>query len=294
MKTIPAALLAVMQSQTPTIAHALKITRLDGQIFGYTSHDKDVTISGVTYRASPGLSVTNVVTTAGGAVGNLELSTLNDGTTFSTIEVLSGLWRDAAFTLFRYDHAIPANGVDTLLVGVVGNATVSRDSVVVELRDIRQYLQQPVGSASSPTCRYRLGDAKCGVNLAGQNNASPPYDLTTTGTLTAVTDNQTFEDGSLAGWPDDWFGNGVLTWISGNNNSLSGMVRSYDGATGGLVLVLPMIGTVQVGDTFSIVAGCRKRLTEDCIAKFGNVLNFGGEPHRPLLDDINQTPDVNV
>jgi hypothetical protein len=56
----------------------------------------------------------------------------------------------------------------------------------------------------------------------------------------------------------------------------------------------PAIYTVQVGDTYSLVAGCRKRLDEDCAAKFGNELNFQGEPHRPTVDDIVSTPVPSV
>ena len=57
-----------------------------------------------------------------------------------------------------------------------------------------------------------------------------------------------------------------------------------------VTLVLAMPAAVQVGDTFSIVAGCRKRL-EDCRDKFDNVLNFRGEPHRPGVDALTAAPE---
>lgn len=58
-------------------------------------------------------------------------------------------------------------------------------------------------------------------------------------------------------------------------------------ALGGVItLSLPMLLTVAVGNSFSIVAGCRKRLAEDCVAKFNNVLNFQGEPHLPGIDQL--------
>jgi hypothetical protein len=49
-----------------------------------------------------------------------------------------------------------------------------------------------------------------------------------------------------------------------------------------------------VGDTYSVHAGCRKRLAEDCLAKFDNVLNFQGEPHRPTVDDLTASPEPNA
>jgi hypothetical protein len=41
-------------------------------------------------------------------------------------------------------------------------------------------------------------------------------------------------------------------------------------------LHLPMPYDIQVGDTFTVVPGCRKRRTEDCIVKFNNIVNFRG------------------
>ena len=46
-----------------------------------------------------------------------------------------------------------------------------------------------------------------------------------------------------------------------------------------------MVATIQIGDTFTVVAGCVKTL-DACITKFDNVLNFQGEPHRPLQDAL--------
>jgi hypothetical protein len=51
---------------------------------------------------------------------------------------------------------------------------------------------------------------------------------------------------------------------------------------------------IQIGDTFSAVAGCQKRLAEDCGTKFSNVVNFGGEPHLPGIDALTSPPVVDV
>jgi uncharacterized phage protein (TIGR02218 family) len=283
VKSLPGALATHLATKQLTLATALKITRTDGVIYGFTSHDRDVTISSVLYESSPGLDVTSVVITAGLAVGNLELTTLHDGTVFTAAAVLGGVWRNAAFTLFRYNFVTPADGIETLLVGTIGEVELRQNSVVAELRDLRQYLQQPVGSVSSKTCRYRLGDSKCTKNIT-----IAPF--TVTGTLTAVTSRQEFRDSARAE-AADFFGEGVLTWTGGANTGLSQKVKEY-AANGTFTLSLPMLQTVSIGDTYSVKAGCRKRLAEDCITKFANVLNFGGEPHRPGLDALTAPPEV--
>ena len=114
---------------------------------------------------------------------------------------------------------------------------------------------------------------------------------TETGTITSVTSKQVFTDSSRTE-ADDYFGEGILTWTAGLNTGLSQKVKTYASDT--FTLSLPMIFDVQIGDTYSVIAGCRKRLDEDCAAKFSNELNFQGEPHRPTVDELTSSPEVNV
>lgn len=270
MKSIPGALLARMQGEVTDLAYGLKVTRQDGYVAGYTSHVEDVVIDGVTYRADPGLELSSIVTTSGLAVGNLELRTPNDGIVFPATDVFSRKWDHAEFEIFRFAWGAPEAGKDVLLSGHFGELELRDGEVHVELRSLAQYLQQPVGSASSRTCRYRLGDARCRVDLDA---------LRVTGTVTQVTSQQVFRD-SARTEPDDWFGEGVITFTSGQNSGISAKIRSY-AADGTFTLFLPLVLPVSVGNSYSAVPGCRKRLEEDCRDKYNNVLNFGGEPHRP-------------
>lgn len=281
-KTLPSALLTNYASGAPTVAFGLRITRADGQVYGWTSTDVDATISSVVYRAAPGLDVASLVSSAGLEVGNTELRILHEDDTITRADILAGRWNNAEFALFRYNWASPSDGVEPISAGRLGEVTPRAGHYVVELRDLRQYLQQPVGAASTKTCRARLGDPLCGVDLA-------PW--TFTGTITSVTSKQVFTDSSRTE-ADDYFGEGILTWTAGLNTGLSQKVKTYASDT--FTLSLPMIFDVQIGDTYSVIAGCRKRLDEDCAAKFSNELNFQGEPHRPTVDELTSSPEVNV
>ena len=284
MKVIPAALLAHMQSGATTLAWGVRITRIDAEVFGWTSADTDTSDIGdaVLYRAAPGLDVASWAASAGLAVGNTDLRILHEDDTITRADILAGRWDNAEFYLFRYNWASPSDGVEPISAGRLGEVTPRAGHYVVELRDLRQYLQQPVGAASTKTCRARLGDSMCMVDLG---------DWTETGTITSVTSKQVFADSSRAE-ADDYFGEGILTWTGGLNTGLSQKVKTYASDT--FTLSLPMIFNVQVGDTYSVIAGCRKRLDEDCFTKFDNVLNFQGEPHRPTVDDLTSAPEVNV
>ena len=291
MKTLPASLAAHIASRVTSLATALRITRTDGEIFGFTTHDVNDVVSGVTYSSSPGLDVTDIVLAASVAVGNLELTTLHDGTTFTTADVLGGVWRNAAFIIFRYNFASIGDGIDTLLTGTFGEFELKQNSVVAELRDLRQYLQQPVGSASSKTCRYRLGSTdknNGGLCLKDISGAT----FTVTGTLTSATSNQVFRDSSRTE-AVNWFDEGEITFNSGANSGISAKVKSY-AVDGTFTLALPLLGTVAIGNTYTAIAGCRKRLAEDCVAKFNNVLNFGGEPHRKGINSLTKPAVANA
>lgn len=280
-KTLPGAYATHVAGEATTLAYALKITRADAQVYGFTSHDVTVPIDGVTYSATQGLLVSEIVTTAGLGVDNLELRTLDDGSLFTHEQVLGGLWNNAAFLCFRYNWAAPADGVENLIAGTIGNVQLLQGEVVAELRGLQQYLQQPVGAASSRTCRARLGDSRCTVALG-------PF--THNGTVTAVASRQGFTAAGLA-QAADYFGEGEVTWLTGANAGLRMRVKAHAGG-GVFTLALPMAADIQVGDTFTAVAGCRKRLTEDCKTKFNNVLNFVGEPHRPGIDALTATPVI--
>lgn len=282
-RSTPANLATHYASGDTTLAWGLKITRTDATVYGFTSHQRDVTINAVDYLAGPGLDVQSLVSSAGMAVDNTELTIIaDDDSTFTRPDILAGRWDGAAFELFIFNWATPADGRDVVFAGHLGQVKPRRGAYVVELRGLQHYLQQPVGSVSTKTCRARLGDALCGVTLAS---------YTVTGTLTGVTSQQVFTDTSRAE-ADDYFAEGVLTFTSGANDGLSFRVRTYAADT--FTLAVPPVLPVEVGDTYSVHAGCRKRLAEDCVAKFDNALNFQGEPHRPTVDDITETPEPNA
>ena len=291
MKTIPSGLADHYALGTTAIATALKITREDGEIYGYTTHDSDAEIDGVTYLADPGLTITDIVISAGLQVGNMEITTLHDGTMFTAVDIHNGVWRNATFLIFRYCHEDIGLGVDPLLAGNVGEIFVRQNTVVAELLDLRQYMQASVGSATSKNCRYRLGSTtRATGGLCKKDISAAPF--TVPFEVTSVTSNQVFRDSARLE-AADYFAWGEVQWLTGNNAGVRRKVQFY-AANGTFTLSQKMFGAVQIGDTGTAVVGCRGRLTEDCIGKFDNVLNFGGEPHRLGVDDLTKPATASV
>lgn len=284
MKTLDSGLLSHLAGGATTLAYGLRITRVDTEVFGFTSHDRDVTISSVTYEAGQGLDVTSLSTSSGLSVDNLELTTIDDGTLFTREEVMGGVWQNARFLCFRYNWASPPSTLaetEPLCAGTFGAVRVLNGKIVAELRGLQQYLQQPVGAVSSKTCRARFGDAKCGFDISTRTH--------TPSTVTAVASREQFTASGRAE-ASDYFGDGEVVWLTGDNAGIRHKVKTF--ASGVFTLYIAAEAAIQTGDTFTAIGGCRKRLS-DCIAR-SNVLNFQGEPHRPGIDAVTASPEVSA
>lgn len=279
MKTIPIALQTHLDGAATTLAWRLKLTATDGTIVALTSHDRDVTIGGTLHAAMPGFDVASFSVASGLAVGNNELKVLEDITVISYLDCLAGKWDGARYEIDQFNTAAPSDGLIHWAYGRLGHVKPGYGCATYELRDLRQALQQDTTAIFQATCRYRLGDARCTVDLG-------PF--TVTGAVTGVASNAQFTDTSRTE-VDDWFGYGEVTFTSGLNAGRTFKVRAYASDT--FTLDIPAVYAIAIGDEYEAIAGCRKRL-EDCRDKFSNILNFGGEPDKPKIDTIlNPAPE---
>ena len=119
-KVIPAGLLSNYHSDSPTVAWAIKITRTDDAVYGWTSADRDATIDAVIYESAPGLSVASFASSAGLAVDNSELTVLADDTIITRADILAGRWNNAAYLLFKYDWTDVSAGEEVISAGFLG------------------------------------------------------------------------------------------------------------------------------------------------------------------------------
>jgi len=281
VKTIPIALAAHYALETTTVCACLKVTRTDTVVLGFTSLDRQITVDGQVYE--PGFDLSEIVSTATLGVDNLELTIIPDEATVTQVDLLTGLWSNAAFEVFEVNYADPAGGINVLKRGTTGEVNIREGAgcYVVEFRGLSQALQQQVSLVTSKTCRARFADypvaiqnARCRLN---------PASFTFTGTLTGVTSRQVVTDTGRTE-ADDYFAEGFFRFDTGDNAGYSQKVKVY--AADVFTFSLPFPFDPLVGDTYTVIAGCRKRLTEDCKDKFANVLNFQGEPHLPGVDSL--------
>jgi uncharacterized phage protein (TIGR02218 family) len=152
-----------------------------------------------------------------------------------------------------------------------------------ELRGMTQALQQRIGEVYSPKCRADLGDHRCKVDLELWTRG---------GTVTSATDRAVFfamVDGAAT--PDGWFNGGALTWVTRANAGKTIEVKAWTAATGRIELFIAVGYAIAVGDTFTVHPGCDKRIVT-CATRYGNGVNFRGEPYVPGIDALARYPDA--
>ncbi len=281
MKTISSELAAHLAGEVLTLATCWKITRRDGVALGFTDHDQDITVDAQVYYANAGFTPSAISSNAALSVDNLDIEGMLSDTSLTEADIRAGLYDFAEITIFKVNYADLTQGKLQLRRGWLGEVSWSGKHFVAEVRGLTQKLSQTIGDLFSPSCRATLGDAKCKVDMEA---------YTVTGSVTSVSDRMRFRD-SARTEASGVFTSGIVTFTSGLNAGLSMEIKeyAYQAAHGGeFVTVLPLPYEISVGNAYTAIYGCDKTVAT-CQARFGNIINFRGEPHVPGLDRILET-----
>jgi len=279
MKTVSVALQNHLGRELATLATLVKITRTDGQIFGFTSYDKDMVIGGVAYKADGAFQASAIQNRSTLSTDNLEMVGLLDSSSISESDLRCGRYDHARVDVYMCNWADLTQGMMQLRRGWLGEVKIIGGKYQAELRGLHDLLQRPFGKHYSPECRYGFGDTSCTINLAT---------YTVTGSVSAMADSARFTD-SARSEANDVFNYGLLTWTSGANSGIAMEVKSF--LSKQFTLWLPMPYAIAVGDSYSVYKGCDKRFAT-CQSTFNNATNFGGFPHLPGVDRILNYPDA--
>lgn len=276
MQTVSEALANHLTQEVTTLATCWRITRADGMVLGFTDHDEDIILGEEMFRARSGITPSAISSQLGLAVDNLELEGMLQEDGITERDVLGGAYDHAAVDIFLVNYLAPHEGRLALKSGWLGEIRLSGTSFTAEIRGVSSLLQQTIGQVYTSHCRARLGDTRCGVDLEA---------LTVTGSITAVEAMHAFHDSGRSE-TNSYFAYGLVRFTSGANAGLTMEVRAF--SAGRFSLFLPMPRALAVGDSYLATAGCDKAF-DTCCSRFGNALNFRGEPHVPGTDKLLET-----
>lgn len=277
------ALLGHLAGGVTTVCRAWTVTRRDGQVLGFTDHDRDLEIDGVVCRADTGMTARVLHQTTGLSVDNTEAFGALNATSITESDLLAGRFDSAEVRAFLVNWQMPDDYIEQFR-GYLGEVSRSGGAFRAELRGLSERLNRPHGMAYTPGCSAVLGDDRCKFDLA-----QPGYSVVAT--VDVVDEDRGFVLGGVSGFDDRWFEGGRFEVLTGPAAGLVGVVKNdrQDGSTRRIELWQSVGAGMAAGDTVRIKAGCDKT-TNTCRIKYANFLNFRGFPHIPGEDWLASYP----
>jgi len=264
-----------------TLCWCWRVTRRDGAVFGFTDHDRDLVVNGLTFEASSGFSASEMSSGVGLSVDNLECEGALDSEALSEEDLDAGLFDDALVELLLVDWAAPATHA-VFRTGSLGEVKRAGAQFSAEVRGLTHYLQQPVGRLYQYTCDADLGDHRCGVDVN-----DPAYSASTI--LEEVLSARAFTCAISGGFEAGWFTHGSAEFLNGAAAGQRVEIKVHQKLAGAerIELWADVKGPLQPGQQVRLTAGCDKSLSQ-CRARFSNAVNFRGFPFIPGNDFISQ------
>jgi uncharacterized phage protein (TIGR02218 family) len=267
-----------------TLAQCWVMRRRDGDVIGFTDHDRDLTLplpeGAVLCQSLEGWQGQKQDTEIGltserqRQMSNAQVAGVLGGPALREEDLLAGRYDGASIRRFLVNWADTAvfHERDAALLGDIRRA---EGTFIAQLLSPASRLDEERGRLYTRTCSADLGDARCGITLD-----APLWQVS--GVVEDSDGALHVQSAALASYPADQFSDGLLTWTLGANAGLTAQVRSH--RTGGhLSLWQRSPALIEPGDSFTIHAGCPKTF-EACRDTFNNSLNFRGFPHMPGND----------
>lgn len=279
MRTLPSALSDHLASGATTLCHAWRVTRRDGLVTGFTDHDRDLVVDGITCKAASGISGSQSTQSAGLAVTGAEVSGALSHDALSQDDLATGLYDGATIDLLLVNWQDPAQCL-LLRRGTIGEVRAQDGVFTAEIRSLSDGLNQTRGRLLSSSCDADLGDGRCGVDLTLPAHSASATVVTVEGTLS-------LRVSGLSAFAAAAFARGRARFSSGANAGFVTEVKAHLVDAEGVLLRLwqrPPFAVAE-GDEMALTAGCDKQFST-CRDRFANALNFRGFPHMPGNDFV--------
>ncbi|TCP33612.1 DUF2163 domain-containing protein [Sphingomonas sp. BK235] len=273
-----------MSDRVIALALCWRLERRDGVTLALTSHDRDLVVvppegdlaDALVYRAAPGLTPSAVTLGEGLDADTMEASGALTAAAIAARDLADGRWDGARLVCLAVDWSDPAAPARLLGSGRIGAVSVREHDFTAEWLGEQARLDRPAVETTSPTCRAALGDARCRVMMAGRRRYARV--VASAGEVVTL-DMAEPESGA--------YGGGTLRWCDGAAAGSRVALLASAGAT--VTLAEPPPHPVAAGTLVELVEGCDKRLAT-CARRFGNAVNFRGEPFVPGTDLLTRYP----
>ena len=157
MKSASAAMQAHLAQGQTTLAWIWKVTRVDGTILGFTTHDVDILYAGVTYLHSSGFTGSAQASKSDLTVDNAEVTGFLESSSLEEADLRAGLYDEALIEIRIVNWADLTMGDLLVRSGTLGVVKMKNGLFTSELRGLAYKLTTILGQTYGPVCRSTFG-----------------------------------------------------------------------------------------------------------------------------------------
>jgi uncharacterized phage protein (TIGR02218 family) len=252
----------------------LYIFTYQSQVYRYTSDSEDIEVLGAEYTNMPGLARGPIEDTGSVSKSSLNITAPIDFPPSLLFEVYppSGVVTLEIRRVQRSDLTDPK----TFWLGRVLNATWSTGASQLMCESLFTRLKQPG--------LRRIYSKNCPHLLYGEECRADPDAFVELVVLDGVaTDGFSISAPAIDAQPDGYFDGGMMKWDN-SGEIISRGITTHIGDS--VTLTHPIVG-LTAGQTIQMFPGC-DRTKPVCVAKFNNVVNYGGFPYIPQKNPFGQ------
>lgn len=262
-------------SELETVATWWRIERTDGIALGFTSHDRDLRFDGLVHSTAPGMVPSAIRLTAALDADSAEVAGALSHDSISDADLIAGRFDGARVQVGLVDWQTAETA--KLYTGTIGAVATEGAGFSADLLSLKHSLKSQIIPVTSPTCRAEFCGAGC--TLSAER-------FTHLGRLAAVeADGSAVEVSTLVS--PGLLSYGLLRWLDGPEAGLVRRIEQVEGSW--LVLDHATAAAVTPGTRVLLREGCDRTLGT-CADRFGNAINFQGEPFVPGNDLLTSYP----
>lgn len=262
-----------------TVATFWRIERRDGVALGFVGHDRDLWFDGLLHRAAPGMTPAAIRRSAGLDADSAEVAGALTHDALDPVAIAAGRFAGARVAIGLVDW----QSLETapLYEGTIGAVTEEGTRFQAAIASAKAGLRRDTVPRTSPACRAQFCGPGCLLPAARYTRRAVLAGLDRAGNAVLV--DPALDAARYAG--------GSLRWLDG---PLAGLGAAIGAATPGRLVLAEPLPDDSPGDPGNdpgtgrrvlLREGCDRTLAT-CAGRFGNALNFQGEPYLPGTDFV--------
>ncbi|WP_338505006.1 phage BR0599 family protein [Sphingomonas kaistensis] len=249
------------------------VQRPDGVGFATTSQDQRQQVGSMSLEADMDLKPSNLILRDRMYGSRLELGGGLSSPALRLGDLTSGRWNGSTVRLLASDWHRDGDAIP-ICNGELDKVVVEGGEVSMSIDLLPPAIRRPPCIQTSPECRAVLGDRHCRIDMRTRR--------TRLCVIKANANELTVDVSDI-----DGYAMGRLRWISGANCGVEQSILSTEGNK--LLLHDVPEFPIKAGDRAIAHQGCDGRRTT-CAERFGNILNFRGEPDLPGSEILMRFP----